>query len=75
MATDQFRSILHQQPFRRFTIRMADGRAFAVANPDFIAMSPSGGTVVVYESDENFSVLDPLLMSELQVSSANGQSG
>jgi hypothetical protein len=72
MTTEQFRATLHQQPFRPFTIRMADGRAFEVAHRDFVAMSPSGRTVIVYESDENYSILDLLLMSELQVS--NGQS-
>jgi hypothetical protein len=72
MTTDQFRATLHQQPFRPFTIRMADGRAFEVAHRDFVAMSPSGRTVIVYESDESYSVLDLLLMSELQGS--NGKS-
>lgn len=75
MTTEQFRATLHQQPFRPFTIRMADGRAFEVAHRDFVAMSPSGRTVIVYESDENYSILDLLLMSELQVSAANGHSG
>lgn len=74
MTTDQFRATLHQQPFRPFTIRMADGRAFEVARRDFVAMSPSGRSVIVYESDESYGMLDLLLMSELQVSSSNGHS-
>jgi hypothetical protein len=74
MTTDQFRATLHQHPFRPFTIRMADGRAFEVAHRDFVAMSPSGRTVIVYESDESYSILDLLLMSELQASSSNGHS-
>jgi len=71
MTTEQFRATLHQQPFRPFTIRMADGRAFEIAHRDFVAMSPSGRTIIVFQSDENYSVLDLLLMSELQV--ANGR--
>ena len=67
MTTDQFRAMLHQHPFRPFTIRMADGRAFEVAHRDFVAMSPTGRTAIVYEGNENFGVLDLLLMSELQV--------
>jgi hypothetical protein len=74
MTIDQFRATLHQQPFRPFTIRMVDGRAFDVAHPDFIAQSPSGRTVIVFQSDESYSVLDLLLMSELEVSSRNGRS-
>jgi len=50
---------------------MADGRAFEIAHRDFVAMSPSGRTIIVFQSDENYSVLDLLLMSELQV--ANGR--
>jgi hypothetical protein len=72
MTTEQFRAMLHQQPFRPFVIRMADGRAFEVAHRDFVAVSPTGRTIIVYQDNENFSVLDLLLMSELQV--VNGRS-
>ncbi len=73
MTTEQFRATLHSERFRPFTIRMADGRAFQVNHPDFIAQSPSGRTVIVFQSDESYSVLDLLLMSELEVSSGNGR--
>ena len=71
MIIEQFRAVLHDQPFRPFTIRMADGRSFEVVHPDFVAQSQSGRTVIVIQPDDSYSVLDPLLMSELQV--ANGQ--
>ena len=71
MTTEQFRTTLHLQPFRPFTIRMADGRTFDVSHPDFVAQSPSGRTVIVFQPDESYSVLDLLLMTELQV--VNGQ--
>ncbi|MEX2170443.1 MAG: hypothetical protein WD851_14100 [Pirellulales bacterium] len=71
MTTEQFRATLHQQPFRPFTIRMADGRVFEIAHRDFVALSPSGRTTIVFQTDESYSVLDLLLMSELQV--ANGR--
>lgn len=48
---------------------MVDGRVFAVAHPDFVAQSPSGRTVIVIQPDESYSVLDLLLMSELEVTS------
>jgi hypothetical protein len=67
--------MLRQQPFRPFAIRMTDDRAFKVAHRDFVALSPAGRTVFVYESEEAFSVLDLLLMSELKVSNGNGQPG
>ncbi|HUE74154.1 MAG TPA: hypothetical protein VMP01_24950 [Pirellulaceae bacterium] len=71
MTTEQFKTTLHLQPFRPFTIRMADGRTFPVSHPDFVAQSPSGRTVIVFQSNESYSVLDLLLMTELQV--GNGQ--
>jgi hypothetical protein len=71
MTAEQFKTTLHLQPFRPFTIRMADGRTFQVSHPDFVAQSPSGRTVIVFQPDESYSVLDLLLMTELQV--ANGQ--
>ncbi len=72
MTGERFRAASRQQPFRPFTIRMADGRAFDVAHPDVVAQSRSGRTVVVFQSDETYSVLDLLLMHQLQVSGANG---
>jgi hypothetical protein len=51
---------------------MADGRAFDVGHRDFVALSHSGRTVIVLQPEESYSVLDLLLMSELQVSAASG---
>ncbi|MGL4512138.1 MAG: hypothetical protein ACRCT8_03550 [Lacipirellulaceae bacterium] len=53
---------------------MADGRTFDVMHRDFVALSPQGRTVIVYTPDEMHSVLDLLLMTELQVHAANGAS-
>ena len=54
---------------------MADGRSFDVAHPYFVAQSQSGRTVIVIAPDESYSVLDLLLMSELQVSGTSGHAG
>jgi hypothetical protein len=73
MTVEQFRATWRLQPFRPFTIRMADGRTFEVSHPDFLAQSPSGRTVIVFQPDETYSVLDLLLMTELQVHASNGR--
>jgi hypothetical protein len=70
ISAEQFRSILHQSPFRPFKIHMVDGRSFDVTHRDFVAISPQGRSVVVFQPDESFSVLDLMLMSELQVGSS-----
>ena len=53
---------------------MADGRAFDVAHRDFVALSQSGRTVVVFQEEDNYSVLDLLLMSELEVGNGHAAS-
>ena len=67
MTVEQLRNVHHAQPFRPFTIRMADGRSFLIRHPDFISHSPSGRTLIVYQDDDNFSILDLLLVTELEV--------
>lgn len=73
MTTEQFRATLNQSPFQPFTIRMANARSFDVVHRDFVALSPSGRTVIVFASDESYGVLDQPLMSELEVHAANGR--
>jgi hypothetical protein len=73
MTIERFQSVLHQVPFRPFTIRMADGRSFEVPHPDFVAHAPSGRKIILVHPDDNYSILDLLLMSELEVQSANGR--
>jgi hypothetical protein len=71
MTIQQLRAAYRATPFRPFTIRMADGRAFLIPHPDFMSMSPSGRTVIVYQDDESFSILDLLLMTEIDMSPAS----
>jgi len=67
MTVEQFKNVLHGQPFRPFTIHMADGRVFFVKHTDFISRSESGRTVIVHGPEESFSILDLLLVTELEV--------
>ena len=69
MTSEQLKATLRHQPFQPFTIRMVDGRAFHVPHPEWLIVSPSGRTAIVFEQDDNHSVLDLMLMSELEVPS------
>lgn len=69
MTVEQLQNIHHAQPFRPFTIHMGDGRSFFVKHPDFISRSPSGRTVIVHGDNDSFSILDLLLVTELEVHS------
>ena len=73
MTIEQFKNVLHASPFRPFTVHMADGRVFLVKHRDFISRSPSGRTVIVHSDDDTFSVLDLLLVTELEVHASDSQ--
>jgi len=43
----------HAAPFMPFVIEMTDGRRFPIRHPDFISVSPRGGSLVVYGPEDN----------------------
>ena len=57
-------------PFRPFTLRLADGRACEIPARDFVSLSPSGRTVVVYTADgDGVRILDAALIAEIEAAS------
>lgn len=46
---------------------MVDGRAVTVSRPDFVMISPNGRTAIIFEPDDSYSVVDLMLMNELDV--------
>lgn len=67
MTIQQLRAAHRAAPFRPFTVYMADGRSFHVPLPDFLFMSPTGRTVIICQEDDEFSILDLLPMTEIQM--------
>jgi hypothetical protein len=67
MTIEQLRTVHQARPFRAFTIHMADGRAIHVPHNEFLSHSASGRTVVVHHADETFSIIDLLLVNEVEV--------
>jgi hypothetical protein len=67
MNVDQIRLAREANPFRPFTVHLADGRSHRVPHRDYLSMSPGGRTVIVYESDEAGHILDSLLITELSL--------
>jgi hypothetical protein len=68
MTSEQLREVWKADPFRPFTIHLADGRNVNVNHRDFLMQSPSGRTVIVYLPDDSHKVIDLLLVTELEVS-------
>ena len=70
MTVDQLRKTLQASPFRPFNVRMADGRVFHVPHPDFLSIFPGGRLATVYDTPDTASIVDLLLMTELEMSPA-----
>lgn len=67
MTAEQLRATRDANPFRPFTIHLADGRKLTVPHRDFVSQSPGGRTIIVYHADESFSIVDLYLVTELEV--------
>ncbi|MEX0713811.1 MAG: hypothetical protein WD278_15840 [Pirellulales bacterium] len=70
MAIEQLRRFYEAAPFRPFVIHLADGRSVPVENREFIMAARSGRTVSVYQADDALSVIDLLLVAELELKPA-----
>ena len=68
MNTEDFRATREAVPFRPFIIHMADGRSYPVKHRDFIVQGPPGHRVVfLYREDGSSSLIDLLLVNELEI--------
>jgi hypothetical protein len=67
MTAEQLRAMRESNPFRPFTIHLADGRTLPVPHRDIVSQSPGGRTIIVYQPNEAFSVVDLYLVTELEV--------
>lgn len=67
MQIKELQSFYRAQPFRPFTVHLADGRGIRVEHPELMALSPTGRSAVVYGKDGAFEVIDVLLVISLEL--------
>lgn len=67
MTIDQLRNFYDAQPFQPFVMHLANGREVLVRSCEFMASAPSGRTVIVYQPDDSWNVVDLLLVTDLEV--------
>jgi len=67
MTIDKVRQLYESEPFRPFSLNLADGREVVVQHPEFLAQAPSGRTIVVYQPDDSFNIVDLQLVTDLDV--------
>jgi hypothetical protein len=75
MTIDRIRDVWRAQPFRPFTIHMADGRRIPVHHRDLLMPSPSGRTVVVYQLDDALNIVDLLLVTDIEIAADGSSAG
>ena len=74
MKIDEIRNLRDALQFQPFALHLADGRAISVRHRDFLMTSPSGRTMIVYQPDDSFDVVDVMLITSWRVKSLNGRS-
>ncbi|MBU6400770.1 MAG: hypothetical protein KGS61_10655 [Verrucomicrobia bacterium] len=73
MTAREFRNVFAAEPFRRFTIHLADGRQVPVMQQEFAMLSPSGRSLIVYQEDDSFQVIDLMLATSVEVNGRRGK--
>jgi hypothetical protein len=67
MTRERILQLWKAEPFEKFNIHLADGRRIPVMHREFLAISPSGRTVNVYQPDDSLNIIDLLLVTDLEV--------
>jgi hypothetical protein len=67
MTINELKKAYSSQPFKPFDIYLADGRQVEVPHPEFMAMSPTARTIIVFRGDGDYHVIDLLLVTDLVV--------
>lgn len=70
MTIEQLRNLYNAQPFVPFIMHLADGREIPVRSREFMASAPNGRTVIVYQPDNTFNIVDLLLVTDLEAKPA-----
>ncbi len=71
MSVDELRKCIVASPFLPFTLNIADGRRIPVIGRDFILVPPEKGrTVLVYQRNGEFDMLDAMLITGVTFESA-----
>lgn len=76
MTIEQLRRVVGREPFRPFTLSLADGRRLRVRSPEFIMVTPEAErTFIVAESGEDYSIVDLLLVTSIDFGAAEQRNG
>ncbi len=75
MTLEQIRNLYDAQPFRPFTLRLADGGHLEIRSRGFIMVPPQGRTLPVWDPNSRaIRLIDLLLVTEAVIPDGNGTS-
>ncbi|MBI5774565.1 MAG: hypothetical protein HZA89_12580 [Verrucomicrobia bacterium] len=58
MITDEIRELMHAEPFRPIRIVLGNQQSFVVAHTDYLMVSPDRQTVVLYDKQGQFKIIN-----------------
>ncbi len=67
MRVKEIRELYHAEPFQPFALRLAHRRSIRVRHREFALFAPSGRTLIVYQPDDSFNIVDVKLVTSLKV--------
>ena len=65
MTIEQLDAVYKAQPFKPFTIHVADGTEHHVAHPELMWRTPKGRTIVISLGGEKMAIIDLLLVTKI----------
>jgi len=78
MTAKELRDAIKAEPFLPFRLRFGSGQTVKVPHPEFIALSPSGRTAVIFtekgsfEAGSHMQIVDVLLIEAIEFLSGRG---
>jgi len=68
MSADELHDLLHAEPFRPFTVYLADDQVLQIADPELVMLTPEGQTLVVAEDlSDKVEMVDVALITRVEV--------
>jgi hypothetical protein len=58
--TDEVRKLMNAEPFRPFFVKTSDGKQYRVKHPDYVAISPKGGRLSLFDDEETTTTISAL---------------
>ncbi|HEV2207417.1 MAG TPA: hypothetical protein VG167_01495 [Verrucomicrobiae bacterium] len=68
MTRKVIQKAIQQKPFRQFSVRLTDGELVPVEREHRAVVHPRGKTMIIFEEDGGYRIIDLALITELQTS-------